>query len=1039
MADGDYADWLQRGRAHQWQGRPVDALLCFRRAASLAPQAADPRYLQGEVLWGLGAVAGAVEAWRDATRVAPAHLASQLALAEAAIALGDLDGALAAATAARDLAPDDAGARTLYAVASYALKRDPAMLDELALVLVSGAGRLASPGVAGTLAYALREARAAPSALALMRAVAPHVDAVATALLEPLAQAAYAPDAPEDLRSLRPAIVASACERPIGATEVDVLRAVALAAARCRDEAASDRVARRYADLCLALRPGTAPLRWPRRTAGDPLRVAVLLPRGTPDAALALLERATDGAAPMAWLLLAHPSAAIRPRGPLAGAIVRPLARADHDVAVALASEDPDLLLDFAGLDLASGPLLALRPAEEAVAVALDAPPHAPPLVDTVIEADAQALRELLVERAARARARESGTLAAGQLAQAFEAAVAAHRTGEREVAARGYRALLDEQPGHAPTLHLYAALLRDGKDPGSAQPLLAQALAAAPRYAEARAGAARCSRDFGRVDEGLALVDEGLALDPHSTLLWRVRGELDLARGDAQAALAAYGNALALAPTDAEAHYNVGVAHQRAGAIQEAARAWQRALAFDPEFADAHFNLGVLLQQAGRHDAAIGAYRAVLAREAQRAAAYRNLGEVLLAAGRVDEWLANFGRFEAHCPDSLTLAVQALEACHYAADFERLEHYLDGLRKERYRARDAAELVDALEQLAYLLLFFDVEPEMLFRFAQTYDKTAPQVYGAPLAREGRRRPGKLRIGYLSADLRNHVMGKMMWQAVQHHDRSRFALHFYSLSRVRDAWTENFAGVADRFEVLDGLSERDAAQRIAADDLDLLVDLSGHTRGGKPGILALKPARVQMTHVASAGSVGLSAVDFKLTDRFADVPGNQEWMIERLLAMEGCVYPYRHVAPAASHPFLRATLGIPADAIVIGAFVAPMKLSRRCLTLWRDVLARLPRARLAFSPTHPALRTVYERLAAAAGIAPRPAAVPAPGPRRRREPGALRARRLRARPDALRRRQRGPGAARRRSSGRDAAAAGSTGSAARTRSSPISA
>ena len=126
---------------------------------------------------------------------------------------------------------------------------------------------------------------------------------------------------------------------------------------------------------------------------------------------------------------------------------------------------------------------------------------------------------------------------------------------------------------------------------------------------------------------------------------------------------------------------------------------------------------------------------------------------------------------------------------------------------------------------------------------------------------------------------------------------------------------------------------------------------------------------MQITHVASAGSVGLASVDFKLTDRFADVPENQAFMIERLIAMEGCVYPYRHVAPATSHPFHRAALGIPADAIVLGAFVTPMKLSRRCLALWRDVLARIPRARLAFSPTHPAFRGVYERLAQAGGIA----------------------------------------------------------------------
>ncbi len=85
--------------------------------------------------------------------------------------------------------------------------------------------------------------------------------------------------------------------------------------------------------------------------------------------------------------------------------------------------------------------------------------------------------------------------------------------------------------------------------------------------------------------------------------------------------------------------------------------------------------------------------------------------------------------------------------------------------------------------------------------------------------------------------------------------------------------------------------------------------------------------------------------------------------------MDGCVYPYRHVAPAATHPFHRRLLGIAEDAIVIGAFVSALKLSRRCLALWRDVLARVPRARLAFSPNHPALRGTYERIAAAAGIA----------------------------------------------------------------------
>ena len=100
-------------------------------------------------------------------------------------------------------------------------------------------------------------------------------------------------------------------------------------------------------------------------------------------------------------------------------------------------------------------------------------------------------------------------------------------------------------------------------------------------------------------------------------------------------------------------------------------------------------------------------------------------------------------------------------------------------------------------------------------------------------------------------------MGKMMWQAIAHHDRERFELFFYSTSAQRDEWTQRFESVASRFDVVAALDDATAASRIAADDLDLLVDLSTHTKGSRPGILAAKPARAQLTHVASAGTVGM--------------------------------------------------------------------------------------------------------------------------------------------------------------------------------------
>jgi predicted O-linked N-acetylglucosamine transferase (SPINDLY family) len=212
-------------------------------------------------------------------------------------------------------------------------------------------------------------------------------------------------------------------------------------------------------------------------------------------------------------------------------------------------------------------------------------------------------------------------------------------------------------------------------------------------------------------------------------------------------------------------------------------------------------------------------------------------------------------------------------------------------------------------------------------------------------------------------------MGKMMWEAISRHDRGRFDVFLYATSAERDAWTQRFEEKASACRVVAGLDDDAAAAAIAADELDLLVDLSTHTRGARQGVLARRPARVQMTHVASAGTLGTSRIDYKLTDRFCDLPGNQEFTIERLLAMEGCVYPFRRVEPSTDHPFHRAPLGIPVDAVVIGAFVNPLKLSRRCLSLWREVLLRIPRALVAFSPANPALRESYLRIADAAGIA----------------------------------------------------------------------
>jgi protein O-GlcNAc transferase len=980
------ADWLERGRAHMAAGRPIDAMWCFRRAARLDARNADARFHLGEALWQLRRPDEARAAWLEAIAANAGHAPAHHAYAEASLAAGDASAALAAARAALVPFPGDARFAAVAAIAALSLAPPAADANAeaatgegsaetaVAELLAREPPLLAEPALAGPLAVALDRAPATAARRALLTqlARAPQwLRAAPSLLLALVLEDANAGGAPAGM----PALLAVARERAYAPAEHDALRRMARAA-RQLDPATGDALAQKYAALCATLFLPPVPLLWPRRTAGARVRLLVLQASAMPDA-VAAVSQWVDALPDTAFdVTRIDVDAQFDPDGGEGDAVEVSLARA-------FAMGDPDVLLDLTGLAAATGPLLAQRPARAIWTTAALPWHHVAPLVDRVWP-DAASLAAAPAEMQAAAASAARCELDAATLKAQFADAVRAHQGGDAGGARARYEALLQQQPGHAATLYLLGAVKNEGGDNAGARADLAAALAIAPGYIEARLAAARAAMAAGDARAAVQLCEDGLARDPGHGGLWRALGLAQLARRDGAAAVAAFERALPMDPTDAPTHFNHGVALQMQGQPHEAGRAYQRALVFNPQFPAAEFNLGILLQQMNQPGAAINAFENVLKAEPGNAAAYKNLAEVLYAAGQIDAWLALFRRFESNCPDALSLAVVALQACQLTGDFAGLERCLDRLRKEEFQPLDENDLVACLEELLYLLLFFDVEPEMMAKFAETYDRAARHVYGEAMPRAATRRPGRIRVGYLSADLRNHVMGKMVWPALSHHDKSRFELFFYSLSASEDAWTARFRELADHYEVVDAMSDGEAAARIAADDLDVLVDLNTHTKGARPGILAHKPARVAITHVASAGITGLSAIDFKLTDHFADVPENQAFQQEALLAMEGCVYPYRHIAPAgahpsvpasahpsasaSAHPFHRAALAIAPDTVVIGAFITAMKLSRRCVTVWREILAKIPRAKLAFSPLDPALRGLYVRALAASGI-----------------------------------------------------------------------
>ena len=708
MAASEYAEWMNRGRAHQREGRPIDAMLCYHRAARVDPRASDPLFALGEAQWQLGRLPDAITAWREASRITRNHMAPVRAEAEALLAIGDTAGAVAAAKRVQSLMPKDARAALIRGIGALVDgdPTDPAPSTAIDAVIAREPALLAIPTLAGPLALALERAPAGPGRTALLDRIARSPDALANATVQLLVVALehVAGIASFDGET-RARLAALACVRNFVPADHDLLRRIACAVETF--DAASGRVlAKVYASLCAETFAAPVPLLWPVRTAGSRWRIVVLVggdaaSHGSADSSLAAIR-----SLPEADFAVTLATIGMAPTAAISGATNVALpAGADAAAAQIIAARDPDVVVDLVGLAAMTGPLLARRPARAIVTAASIPVPNELPLVDRVA-ADSAALAEMLAtDRRAHDFARDCVQDVVA-MAQQWDAAVGLHREGDRKGAIARYGRVLAQQPGHAPALHLAGIARRDDGDLEGALAGFSDALAAAPGFADARVAAMRAASALGDHKRAVALGEAGRALAPGNAVVLRALGQAQLARRDGAAAAAAFSEALTIDPTDGETHFHHGVALQMTDETTEAARAYQRALAVRPDLVAAHFNLGVLFHKQGAHEGAAEAFAEVLKADSGNIAAWKYRGEALIAGARIDEFIAHFRQFAARHPTALPLAVQAIEACQYLADFNLLERVRRRAaqrplrRRRRARARRLAGATPLLAAL---------------------------------------------------------------------------------------------------------------------------------------------------------------------------------------------------------------------------------------------------------------------------------------------------------------------------------------------------
>jgi len=540
-------------------------------------------------------------------------------------------------------------------------------------------------------------------------------------------------------------------------------------------------------------------------------------------------------------------------------------------------------------------------------------------------------------------------------LPQAFELAVQRHQAGRLPDAEALYRQILAAQPNHAGALYLLGVAAQQTGRHILAVDLLRQAIVLIPDNPASHCILGEACHALGRLDEAIAAFRRALELKPDFLEALINLGAALSDRGHIDEAIAAYRRALQTNPGHPEAHNNLGNALRARRQLDDAIAAYRRALESKPGYPEAHNNLGSALRERGQLDEAIAAFRCALEFQSDFPAAHNNLGNALRECGQLDEAVAALRRaleIKPDYPDAHTNLGIALK------DQGMLEEAIASYRRAlALKPGDASAHSNLLFTLHYA-------PDHAAGSIADERRRWNRQFGEPLKRSilphaNDRDPARrLRIGYVSPDFWDHVVGRNLVPLFECHDRRDFEIICYSDVLRADHRTDEFRQRAHQWRDTVGAPDEVLAGIIREDGVDILVDLSQHTAGNRLPLFARGPAPVQVSFAGYPDATGLEAIPHRISDRFLNPAATE--------AGEACLPSLSHDSPDSHgrgeqvhridsfwcygpcgldvmvNPLPALTRGL----VTFGCLNNFYKVNAGALSLWARALQKVPDSRL---------------------------------------------------------------------------------------------
>ncbi|PSS35641.1 UDP-N-acetylglucosamine--peptide N-acetylglucosaminyltransferase like [Actinidia chinensis var. chinensis] len=562
---------------------------------------------------------------------------------------------------------------------------------------------------------------------------------------------------------------------------------------------------------------------------------------------------------------------------------------------------------------------------------------------------------------------------------------------GNTDLAIRCYLVAIELRPNFADAWsNLASAYMRKGRLNEAAQ-CCRQALALNPHLVDAHSNLGNLMKAQGLVQEAYNCYAEALRIQPTFAIAWSNLAGLFMEAGDLNRALQYYKEAVKLKPTFPDACLNLGNVYKALGMPQEAIVCYQRALQARPDYAMAFGNLASIYYEQGKLDLAILHYKRAIACDTGFLEAYNNMGNALKDAGKVEEAIHCYHQclnLQPSHPQALTnLGNIYMEWNMMSA---AAQYYNKTLTVTTGLSAPFSNLAVIYKQQGNyadaLSCYNEVDPMLALEISRKYAAHCsvvaarytlpPFSHPSPLPIRGGGRSGRLRVGYVSSDFGNHPLSHLMGSVFGTHNRENIEVFCYALSpNDGTEWRLRIQSEAEHFVDVSSMSADMIARMINDDQIHILVNLNGYTKGARNEIFAMQPAPIQVSYMGFPGTTGASYIHYLVTDEFVSPTRFSHIYSEKLVHLPHCYFvndykqKNRDVLDPNCQP-KRSDYGLPNDKFIFACFNQLYKMDPEIFTTWCNILKRVPNSAIWFLRFPAAGEMRVRTYAAAQGVQP---------------------------------------------------------------------